>query len=86
MAAGLPVITTDRGAIAESVVDGENGFIVAAGRPDEIAAKVRLLAGDPELRRKMGRQSRERYERLFTEKKMVAAMAVAFRAAMGGGR
>ena len=28
MAAGLPIISTDQGAITESVIDGENGFIV----------------------------------------------------------
>ena len=71
MAAGLPIISTDQGAIRESVEDGVNGFIVPHNNPQAIAEKVELLIQDEELRNKMGRNSREIYLRKFTEERMV---------------
>jgi len=61
MAAGLPVITTDQGAIRETVLDGVSGFIVPKGDPKAIAKKIVLLLQDDDLRRRMGQASRERF-------------------------
>ena len=55
LAAGLPVITTDRGAIAETVVEGESGFVLDHPVPDELAARVLRLLRDPELRDRMSK-------------------------------
>ncbi len=71
MAAGLPIISTDRGAIVESVKDGVNGFIVGIQKPEEIADKIKLLIENNELRQRMGEASRKLYEENFTEEKMV---------------
>jgi len=71
MAAGLPVISTDQGAIIESVRDGENGYIVPANSPEAIAARLAKLIPDSALREKMGRAGRSLYEENFTEDKMV---------------
>jgi glycosyltransferase involved in cell wall biosynthesis len=65
MAAGLPVITTNRGAIAETVVDGVNGFIVPAADPEALAASIVLVLQDRELRGRMGRASRDRVLRNY---------------------
>jgi glycosyltransferase involved in cell wall biosynthesis len=78
MAAGLPIISTDQGAIAESVIDGVNGFIVEKRNPQQIAERLKILIEDPELRRKMGRESRRLYEENFTEEKMVVRLAAVF--------
>ena len=60
MACGLPVIVTDRcGSIGDIVRDGENAFIYPAGDADALAAAMTRLAGDPELRERMARRSRE---------------------------
>lgn len=72
MAAGLPVISTDRGAITESVIDGENGFIVPAENPDALAEKLRFFAQNPEAVQQMGAESRRLYEQHFTQSKMAA--------------
>jgi len=40
MVAGTPVVATRVGGVAEAVVDGETGRLVAPGRPDELAAAV----------------------------------------------
>ncbi|MBE0644923.1 MAG: glycosyltransferase family 4 protein [Bacteroidetes bacterium] len=71
MAAGLPIIATDKGAIAESVRDGENGFIVPSHRPDAIAEKLAILLEDKDLRNRLGKRSRQLYEQNFTEDKMI---------------
>jgi len=57
MAAGLPVITTDRGSIKEMIIQGENGFIISPRSPYQIAEKIALLIEDESLRRRMGEVS-----------------------------
>jgi glycosyltransferase involved in cell wall biosynthesis len=66
MAAGLPIVTTDQGAILETVLDGVNGFIVPARDAVALAEKVILLLQDEALRRRMGQASRERFEAHYT--------------------
>jgi glycosyltransferase involved in cell wall biosynthesis len=71
MAASLPVIATDQGAITEAVFNGVNGFIVPTESPQKIAEKLRLLLDNFNLRLQMGQRSRSIYEQNFTETKMV---------------
>ena len=78
MAAGLPVISTDKGAITESVVDGLNGFIVEPKHPEQIAQKLQTLLADKNLREAMGKESRNLYLNKFTEAKMVENLSNAF--------
>ena len=82
MAAGLPVISTDRGAIAECILDGQNGFIVPVNNPEQLAIKMNLLISDNSLRERMGRESRRLYEENFTEEKMVGRLSETFEKAM----
>jgi len=84
MAAGLPIISTDQGAIAEYVIDGDNGFIVDKQNPAMIAEKVLVLARDPTLRQTMGRRSRQLYEANLTEEKLVERLAGVFNAVLEG--
>jgi glycosyltransferase involved in cell wall biosynthesis len=79
MAAGLPVISTDQGAIVESVHDGKNGFIVPVRDPAAIAERLGLLINDPLKRTQMGEYSRHLYETEFTEKRMVERLTAVFR-------
>ena len=78
MAAELPVISTDQGAITESVLDDHNGFIVDSSSPGQIASRLRELIHNDALRVKMGRASRQHYENNFTEDKMVQNLRNAF--------
>jgi glycosyltransferase involved in cell wall biosynthesis len=78
MAARLPVISTDMGAITESVIDGVNGFIVEPKHPEQIADKLELLMKDAELRNKMGAASRSLYLANFTETRMVERLTAVF--------
>ena len=63
-AAGRPVVSTNVGGVRDIVTDGVSGFIVPPGDVDAVAAKLRLLADDPELRDRFGaagRPARDRY-------------------------
>lgn len=52
---GLPVVVSDRVGCARDLVrDGENGFVVNADDPEELADRIRLLAESIELREWLG--------------------------------
>jgi len=60
MLAGLPVVATDVGSVAEAVQDGETGLLVP---PDDVQAlneALHTLLDDPDLRRKLGDAGRAR--------------------------
>jgi phosphatidyl-myo-inositol dimannoside synthase len=57
-AAGVPSICGDSGGQTEAVRDGATGLVVDGRDPANIAAALRRLAVDPELRRRMGRNGR----------------------------
>ena len=63
MAAGLPIVATHVGGVPEVVQDGYNGFLVAPGDIEALAARLAILATDPDLRAAMGERSRESAER-----------------------
>ena len=58
MLAGLPVVATPVGSVAEAVRDGETGLLVAAGDPVGLAAALRRLRDDPGLRGRLGARGR----------------------------
>ncbi len=66
MAAGVPVVATDCGALRDLVADGEDGFIVPVGDPRAIADRLAQLIADPDLRHAMGERARARAEREFS--------------------
>lgn len=66
MAAGLPIITTDRGGNAEVVIEGENGLIVRPhDRVESFAAAMQTLLDDPGQRDRMGLRGRVMAETNF---------------------
>lgn len=60
MASGLPVVATPVGGIAEQVLEGRTGFLIAEKDVNAMAAAMRRLADDIDLRRKFGLAGRER--------------------------
>jgi glycosyltransferase involved in cell wall biosynthesis/GT2 family glycosyltransferase len=58
-AVGLPLVSTDVGAIGEIVRDGETGLLVPVDDVDALAAALRRLAGDPAERTRMGDAARQ---------------------------
>jgi glycosyltransferase involved in cell wall biosynthesis len=65
MAAGLPVVASSVGGVPEAVVDGETGLLVPPGDPAALAAALRRLTTDGELRRRLGTAALARAEALF---------------------
>ncbi|MFJ3446277.1 glycosyltransferase family 4 protein [Streptomyces sp. NPDC086081] len=62
-ATGLPVVAGDSGGAPDAVLDGETGWVVRGGSPEEAADRITTLLGDAELRRRMGERGREWVER-----------------------
>jgi glycosyltransferase involved in cell wall biosynthesis len=65
MATGLPVVATDVGGVAESVVHGQTGLLVPAGEVTALAAALERLVDDEQLRRRLGTAGRVRACELF---------------------
>lgn len=58
-ASGLPVVVFPSGGSAEGVVDGETGYVVAAGDEAGLAARIGELLTDPERRQRFSRAARD---------------------------
>jgi glycosyltransferase involved in cell wall biosynthesis len=65
LAAGLPVITTNVGYLAEQVDDGVTGYLLAPGDEHALAEAALRLVKDPSLRRVMGAAARSAAEQRF---------------------
>ena len=72
LACGVPVVSTNRGGPAETITDGETGFLVPPGRPAAIAARVVTLLRDETLRRRMGAAGRADVQARFTVERYAA--------------
>ena len=66
MAAGLPTVTIARPPLDEIVRPGQEGLAMRDGDPASLAEQLGVLAGDPELRARLGRSARERVAARFS--------------------
>lgn len=58
LAAGRPVVATRVGGVSDVVRDGVDGFLAEVADVESLAARLAELAGDPELRTRMGNAGR----------------------------
>ena len=73
MASGLPVVSTELGTGTSFVnVDGETGLVVPPGDAEALAAAIRTLLANDEMRQRMGAAARERARREFSAQAMAA--------------
>lgn len=84
MAAGLPVLFTDRGCLRETVRDGEHGLEVRAGDPQHLAERMLWLLDRPAEMKAMGMRSRIRYQACYTSERFLADMGKVFDSVAGG--
>ncbi|HWC85994.1 MAG TPA: glycosyltransferase [Solirubrobacteraceae bacterium] len=85
MALGRPVVATGRGGSGEYLRHGENALIFDAGSPAGLAAALRALAGDAELRDRLRRGGYETAARHGEDAFNAGALAE-MRAAVGRSR
>ena len=79
MRAGLPVVATDVGGVAESVRDGESGYLVPRADVRQLRDRIERLLTDPGLRANLGASGRERFVRDFTLDVSVARTLAVYR-------
>ena len=72
MASGLPVVATEVGGNADLVTREVSGLLVPAAAPEAMAAALLRLARDPVLAAALGDAGRQRVERDFSLRAMVA--------------
>jgi len=71
LACGKPVVATNTGGIAEAVLDGKNGFLVEPKEAKRLAGILSRLAGDQQLRIKLGKQAKENIAGAFLLDSMI---------------
>lgn len=74
MAMGRPIITTDAPGCRETVIDGENGFLVSVKSVDALVEAMQKFIDDPDLAVRMGKRSRELAEEKYDVHKVNAVM------------
>lgn len=74
MACAKPIVATRVGGNAESVVDGETGYIIPPRDPAAMAEALRKLLNDAALRARMGAAGRQRMEKLFSREALIRNM------------
>jgi glycosyltransferase involved in cell wall biosynthesis len=74
MAMGRPIITTDAPGCRETVIDGENGFLIPVKNVDALVGAMRKFIDDPGLIARMGARSRQIAEEKYDVHKVNAVM------------
>jgi glycosyltransferase involved in cell wall biosynthesis len=82
-ACGRALVATDVPGCREIVRDGDNGILVPLHDVAALADAIARLASDGELRRRMGRRSRERVEADYSDDVIVAQMLSLYRRIAG---
>lgn len=78
-ACGLPIVTTDTPGCREVVRDGVNGLLVPVRDAAMLAAALKILIDDAELRHSMGEQSRRLAETEFGLETVIAQTLAVYR-------
>ena len=78
-ATGIPAIGSRIYGITDAIVEGETGLLFAAGEVRQLAQSMGTLAGDEELRRRMGEKASERALRDFSPAVVTAALLQYYR-------
>ncbi len=66
MQSSLPVVSTHEGGIPDILEEGHTGFLVPLSNANLLAEKLEILINNYELRLKMGKAGRKKYENEFT--------------------
>jgi glycosyltransferase involved in cell wall biosynthesis len=81
MRAGIPVVASRVGGLAELVVDGETGVLVPPEDPDALADAIEHVL-DPEVNRAMGEQGRLLVRRSYSQAQMARSFEDLYRSVL----
>jgi glycosyltransferase involved in cell wall biosynthesis len=79
MLAERAVVASDVGSVADAVVDGETGLLVPPDDAEALAAALRRLRDDPELRGELGRRARAKALAEFSVERMARGYEAVYR-------
>jgi glycosyltransferase involved in cell wall biosynthesis len=79
MAMSLPVVAADAGGVPDTVVNGSTGILVPPKDADALADGLQKLIDNPDLRKKMGAQGRERVEQNYDFSKFIERLLENYR-------
>lgn len=79
LAAGRPVVATRAGGTGTVVIDGESGYLRPIGDVAGLAGQLAVLARDPALRERLGRQGSEDVRSRFTIDRMTDDLDAVYR-------
>jgi glycosyltransferase involved in cell wall biosynthesis len=65
MAAGVPVVATRVGGVAEMVIDANNGYLYEVGDVDALTRVLQSLLQCPDLREKLGSLGKQRARTVY---------------------
>jgi glycosyltransferase involved in cell wall biosynthesis len=82
-AAGLPIIASRIGALAEIVSDERTGFLVSPGNPDELGKAVSRAFSHREKLKVIRFQARSEFERKYTAEANYAHLIAIYEGALG---
>ena len=83
MMTGLACVTTDAGSIGELAEDGRTALVVPKEEAGALREAIRRLAGDPELRARLGGAAREFCAARYSYESMLDRMEALYRDASG---
>jgi glycosyltransferase involved in cell wall biosynthesis len=75
MAAGTPIIATDRGAVRDTVEHGVTGYVLPDPVPAQLASRIIALLADANHRQSLGAAARAHYLKRFTQERADARLA-----------
>ncbi len=81
-AAGLPVITSNLGSMAEVVSDGQTGLLFKPGDAHDLADKIRWAEQNPDQMARMGRNARTEFEAKYSPEANYAQLVGIYREAI----
>jgi glycosyltransferase involved in cell wall biosynthesis len=82
MACGLPIIATQVGGLPDLVCPDVNGLLVPVGQPDQLAAAIRQLVDNPQLRHSMQAGSFRLAQENFDIEKLVLRLLDIYQAVL----
>lgn len=82
MRAGLPVVASDVGGVAEAVRNNDTGWVVARGDIDTLADRLRTLLTSAPLRQQMGQAGQALFHSQFTFDQMLQKTLQVYRDAL----